>query len=67
MTDGGGPPGPSDDRQWRSPRIEDLGGVHAAVDLGNTHVATDLGGVRDIGSSEARAPEWRSVASHLRR
>jgi hypothetical protein len=77
-SDGSAPPGPSDDQRrwsprtkWRPtvalPRIEDLGGAHAAMDLGDTHAAMDLGGARDIGSSEAHAPDWRPLASHLQR
>jgi hypothetical protein len=54
-SDRGAPPGPSDERRWRSPRIADLGGAPAPM---------DLGGTRDVGSSEARVPKWRSLASH---
>jgi hypothetical protein len=35
--------------------------------LGGAHAATDSKGTRDVGSSEAGALEWRTLASHLPR
>jgi hypothetical protein len=37
------------------------------VNLGRAHVAADPRGARDVKSSEARALEWRPLASHLPR
>jgi hypothetical protein len=38
-----------------------------AADLGGAHVAADPRGACDVGSSEARAPEWRTLGSDLLR
>jgi hypothetical protein len=44
------------ERRWRSPRIEDLEGAHAAADLGGADVEADLGGARATSTPRRRAP-----------